>query len=411
MATYQKRINKNGEISYRIRAVNGKNKSGNSKQESITWKPNADMTPKQIEKELQKVMIKFEEDLKNGTNIDNNIVFKDYASTWLENRKHKIAPATFRDYSVTINKFNLEFGYLKIKDITSYAISKYFNRLRQVGANKNTGGRLSEKTISNMYMVLKDILDCAVDDDLIRKNPLKEKSFVAPKVIKKEICFLEEEDIKKLLDILNNEEIKWKTLITLLLYSGLRRGEALALEWSDIDFNTGTIKINKIIQYIEEIGIIEKLPKTKTSIRTINVPKECLDILMEYKYWQDEEKLKLKDLWNNTITLKSADNKEFTKKNNKIFTQWNGNPMFPDSINNYIKKLCIRHKLKTFTPHGLRHTYTSILLRAGLPVNLVSKMLGHNNSTTTLNIYAHIFKDDKSLASNTISSEINKILK
>ena len=248
MATYQNRINKNGEISYRIRAVNGKNKSGNSKQESITWKPNADMTPKQIEKELQKVMIKFEEDLKNGTNIDNNIVFKDYASTWLENRKHKIAPATFRDYSVTINKFNLEFGYLKIKDITSYAISKYFNRLRQVGANKNTGGRLSEKTISNMYMVLKDILDCAVDDDLIRKNPLKEKSFVAPKVIKKEICFLEEEDIKKLLDILNNEEIKWKTLITLLLYSGLRRGEALALEWSDIDFNTGTIKINKIIQ-------------------------------------------------------------------------------------------------------------------------------------------------------------------
>ena len=153
------------------------------------------------------------------------------------------------------------------------------------------------------------------------------------------------------------------------------------------------------------------MPKTKTSIRTINVPKECLDILMEYKYWQDEEKLKLKDLWNNTITLKSADNKEFTKKNNKIFTQWNGNPMFPDSINNYIKKLCIRHKLKTFTPHSLRHTYTSILLRAGLPVNLVSKMLGHNNSTTTLNIYAHIFKDDKSLASNTISSEINKILK
>lgn len=186
MATYQKRINKNGEISYRIRAVNGKNKSGNSKQESITWKPTNDMTPKQIEKELQKVMIKFEEDLKNGTNIDNNIVFKDYAKTWLENRKHKIAPSTFRDYSNTINKFNTEFGYLKIKDITSYAISKYFNSLRQMGINKNTGGRLSEKTISNMYMVLKDIFDCAVDDDLIRKNPLKEKSFVPPKVIKKD---------------------------------------------------------------------------------------------------------------------------------------------------------------------------------------------------------------------------------
>ena len=56
-----------------------------------------------------------------------------------------------------------------------------------MGINKNTGGRLSEKTISNMYMVLKDIFDCAVDDDLIRKNPLKEKSFVPPKVIKKEI--------------------------------------------------------------------------------------------------------------------------------------------------------------------------------------------------------------------------------
>ena len=81
MATYQKRINKNGEISYRIRAVNGKNKSGNSKQESITWKPTNDMTPKQIEKELQKVMIKFEEDLKNGTNIDNNIVEEEIESS------------------------------------------------------------------------------------------------------------------------------------------------------------------------------------------------------------------------------------------------------------------------------------------------------------------------------------------
>ena len=408
MASIQKTLNKNGEETYLIRIVSGKSKSGNSKQASFTYTPNKDLTPKQKEKELQKFIYKCEEEINNGYNINKNILFKDYAISWLENRKHKIAPATYYDYTNTINRLIEEFGYFKLPEIKSFLVSKYFNKLRQNGANKNTGGRLSEKTISNMYMVFKDILDCALDDDLIIKNPLKEKSFIPPKVVKKEIEFLQEDDIKKLLPILDKVHIKWKTIIYLLLYSGLRRGEALALEWNDIDLNTGEIVINKTIQYIAKIGIIEKAPKTKTSFRTINIPKECLNVLIEYKEWQDKEKLNMGDLWNSKITLKDKDYKEFTKKNNKLFTQWNGIPMFPDSINDFIKDLCEEYGFN-FHPHSLRHTYASLLLRAGTPVKLVSSMLGHNNATTTLNIYTHIFKDDKSIASNTISNEINKI--
>lgn len=410
MANITKRIGTNGDVSYRIRVVDGKNKHGGVKQQSMTWRPDKGMTEKQIEKELKKVEVQFEEKVKNGKKIDEHILFGDYADNWLMNKQSALAPRTYADYSYCIGKAKEEFKYEKMCDIKSSDISRFYNNLRKDGVNKNNGKGLSPKTIKNIHTVLKDIFDCAVDVNVINRNPLREKGFATPKVIKHDPVFLEEEEIAEVLELLDSEPMLWKTLTKFLMYSGLRRGEAIAIEWKDINFETGDIRINKIMQYVDKnVGIIEKTPKTLTSIRTINVPQDCLNFLLEYKEYQKEQKKIAGDLWHNKLDIKGVDGKITTKNNDKVFTGWDGLPLFPDSITTWIIRFAKRHNLKYFTPHSLRHTYVSLLISAGTPVKIISEMVGHSNASTTLNIYSHLLKDDKKMASDMIGERMSQI--
>lgn len=408
MANITKRINKDKSISYRIRVSNGFKANGRPNVISKTWKPPKNFTQKEINKELNRLAIKLEEDTKNGIKYDNNILFETYSKEWLENRKNNVEQKTFSEYERLVKRINERFGNIKIINIKSSDISKYFNDLRQPGANKNNGSYLSENTIKHIYRVIKDLLDCACDVNIINKNPLREKAFVAPKLVAKEKKILQEDDIKKLLSLLNNENIKWRTIITLLLNTGMRIGELVALEWNDIDFINCEININKSITYISSIGKIEKQPKTKNSKRTISISQETVKILSKYKEWQIQEKLKLQNLWPKKITLLNNKRQPFNKLNDKLFTENEGQPMSPDTISKWVHKFAIRNNMD-FTAHSLRHTFVSLLVRKNLPINLISKSVGHSNSNTTLNVYSHLFKDDNKQISNALSEELERI--
>jgi len=405
MANITHRKNKNGTISYRIRVFNSKN----YKTESLTWKPDKNMTPKQIERQLQKQVIAFEEKVTNGKKSNEKITFKSFAENWLINRKPSVELKTYETYTRDTTLLIKAFENYKMSNITSTDISRFYDNLRKNGSNKRTGGRISENSIKHIHIILNMILECAIDIGIINKNPLKERSFSKPKKEEKDPVFLKEEEIKTLINELKNANIKWKTIIYLLLFSGMRRGESLALEWQDINLETGQIRINKNLQYVHKIGIIEKQPKTYKSNRYIFIPKECIELLKEYKQWQDNEKKKLGNLWQDTIVLKDKTGESIKKKNDKIFTQEYGQPMFPDSPTSWLNNFCAEHKIK-ITPHGLRHVYVSILTGAGLPVNVISQAVGHSNPAITLNVYTHLFEKDKTVVSETISNAINKIM-
>ena len=389
MASIQKRINKDNTISYRIKVSNGLKANGRPNVVSKTWKTKPNMTQSQIKKELNKIAIQFEEEVKNGMLRDENVLFNVYSYDWLENKKNGVANKTYIEYKRIVDRLNEEFGNYKITQIKSSMISKYFNRLRQSGANRNNSGPLSENTIKHFYIVINDILECACDVNIIIRNPLSEKSFIKPKPKKKETQMLQENEIKLLLEYLENENIKPRTILYLLLYSGMRAGEVIALEWSDIDFENRTITINKSHQRINKYGVMEKSPKTEKSNRVINVPQICLDYLLEYKRFQNGIKVKLKDLWHDTIVLYDENLKSFIKQNQKVFTQEYGLPLAPEYVSKWVNKFCKRTNMH-FTPHTLRHTFTSLLVQQKLPINLVSETLGHSNSTTTLAVYTHL---------------------
>lgn len=406
MATITEISGKNG-VSYRIRAVKGKTKYGNSKQVSMTYRPSANMAQKQIEKELDNVARQFEESITNGKFVNNNVLFKDYSNDWLYKKRH-LAPSTYRDYKNTVDRLNNEFGYCKVSEISSLMIIKFYEKLRKVGENKNNEKKgLSEKTILNIHDCLNNIFDYAIDDEIIYKNPLKNKNFPRPKPPKKEMRFLNNNDLEQLAQEFANLEMKYKCYIMLALTTGMRVGEMDALEWQDIDFKNKTIKVNKILQYIGGIGIIEKEPKTDKSKRTINVSQDLLNLLCEYRQKQKEEIKLLDYYWHYEIELKDEKGNVFTKKNDKLFTQWDGKPIFPNTFGKWLKKFLNKKALKYYTPHAFRHTFATISVETNQSISALSETLGHAKKSTTLDMYVHSNENAKEQLVNTVSNELN----
>ncbi len=167
----------------------------------------------------------------------------------------------------------------------------------------------------------------------------------------------------------------WKTLLLFAFTSGCRRGEIAGLCWEDLDFDNAEVRIVRTSQYIPKKGIIDKEPKTKSSIRVIDLPEITINALKEYKVWYLKRRLQAGKDWIDT---------------DKVFTQWNGITIHPDSISDFFHKFVVKNNFeKGLTLHSLRHSYGSWLLASGSSIKTVSSLMGHANTSTTANIYIH----------------------
>lgn len=179
-------------------------------------------------------------------------------------------------------------------------------------------------------------------------------------------------------EALETEPIKWKTLVHLLLITGVRRGELLGLKWDKVDMDGNRLHICNNVLYTPDRGIYEDTPKTSTSDRFITVPPETVRLLRQYKAWQNEERLRLG---------------RYYQYQGFVFSQDNGSPMHPDSVTDWLKKFSKRHGLPHINPHAFRHTMASMLYFNGVDSVSISKRLGHAQVSTTANIYAHVMEE------------------
>ena len=163
-------------------------------------------------------------------------------------------------------------------------------------------------------------------------------------------------------------------IIPLILHTGMRRGEACGLNWEDIDFKNCTINICRTLLYLPEKGVFENDPKTFSSNRVIKVGQDVIDMLSDFKEWQNSEKEKLQDKW-----IESG----------KVFTAWNGKPINPGTVSSWFHKFIRDNNLPIVSIHGLRHTCATIMISSGVPITTTAKRLGHSTSATTTKIYAH----------------------
>lgn len=183
---------------------------------------------------------------------------------------------------------------------------------RDENGNIIGNGKLSPKTIVEHHRVISKLVSTAVKWNYINDNVARRAD--PPKAPAKDIDFLNEEETKTMLYTLQNEPIIYRTMIMLLFFTGIRRGELFGLEWKDIDFNNNYLNIVRTSQYIGNKTIITKEPKTKSSLRGMKISQSLIGLLKQYRAWQSEQRLKVGSEWHDT---------------DRLFTQWDGQFMYP----------------------------------------------------------------------------------
>ena len=251
-----------------------------------------------------------------------------------------------------------------------------YSALAKPGQNKRTGSGLSVKTILEHHRLISTVLEQAVKEGLVPFNVAGRATL--PKAEHKEVNYFQPEQVAAIREALEEEPIKWKTLVHMLLITGARRGEVLGLKWDKVDFDGNRIYICNNILYAPDVGIYEDTPKTERSKRFISLPAETMRLLRQYRTWQNEERLRLGPYY---------------QYQGFVFSQDNGNPMHPDSVTDWLSKFSKRHDLPHINPHAFRHTMASMLYFNGVDSVSISKRLGHAQVSTTANIYAHVMEE------------------
>ena len=287
-------IEKRGKNSYRLIVCHGFNLDGKPIRHTKT----VHGTKAQAKIELAKFVAEVEQ----GTVIEGkSITFKEFTEIWKRDYGSKeLAPSTYRRYLGMLESRILPYlGHFKLDKIKPTDIMKFYDMLdkdtqiRRI--KRNNGYRtlkpLSQKTILEHHRLIRAMLHKAVYWQLLFNNPCERVQ--PPRSRKPKRRYYDDEQCKVLLSNLNElstENIKYKVAITLTVFTGVRLGELMGLEWSDIDFTNGIVSINKSSQYLADKGVFTKTPKTESSIRDVAIPDFVVCLLKEYKSWYEEQK-------------------------------------------------------------------------------------------------------------------------
>lgn len=428
---------------YRITVSAGYDMQGKQIKKRMTWTPLPGMTEKQIQKELERQKVLFAERVRTGRILDGSTRFSDFADYWMKEYAEKqLRPSTVAGYKDMLVRINAALGHIKLDNLQPKDLKQYYNKLAENGARRDTTYKakvdisdmlksrhmtrqslseqcglsprtvsiavrgeavaattaekisaalgkpvkhlfdtvekkqaLSGKTALHHHRLISSILEKAVKWQVIYSNPCTRVE--PPKAERKEAEYLDETQAQQLIECLQSEPLPYRAMITVLLYTGMRRGELCGLEWSDIDFDNCLIDISRTSLYLPGKGIFNDDTKTESSKRVIKIPDEAIEILKEHRKEQMTAKFKLGDKWIDS---------------GKVFTQWNGKPIHPDTITAWFAQFIKKNNLPHIHLHSLRHTNATLLIASGADLRTVSKRLGHSNMTTTSNIYTHAIK-------------------
>ncbi len=258
-------------------------------------------------------------------------------------------------------------GKNKMPDIMPAQITSLLNKVQ---SEPNKYGRtLKHGSVMKLYTILNMLFKMAYMDDTIDRNPMDKVQ--RPKPTKGEgkghdIQAYTGEELKRIIECLDDAPLKWRLFIQLLIDTGCRRGEALGLTWADVDFKENAITIDKNLCYSPSKGIYVDTPKNGKK-RTVYVDASIIKLMKEYRATQK---------------LVALDGYVFTQDNST-------EPMHPDSPTRYFRRFGKRHGIEDFHPHKLRHSFASVAITNGADIASISETLGHSDKSVTLNMYTH----------------------
>ncbi len=386
MATIRRRPNG----TYEIKVSCGYGVDGKQRNQYKSYKPEPGMTKRQIEKEVQRQAILFEEDCKRGQ-ITAAVKFETFAEQWFEEyAKVNLRPTSYARMKQLTKRVYPAIGHKWLDKITARDIQKFVTDMLVNGKNMNTGKPLSRKTAVHHLSFISDVFSYAVRMGMLCDNPCR-RVFV-PKQEQEEKQIYTIEQVKILYENLKSEPMKYQVYLLLSIYSGYRRSEMLGLEWKDIDFEHDLIHVRRTSQYTAEKGIYTDTTKTRKSKRVSKMPASIMNLLRQFKAEQDEEARRLGTKW---------------EDHDRLFTKWNGAPMNPQTPFEWLQGYCERIGIPFRNIHSLRHLHASLLIFEGVDVVAVSEDMGHSVVGTTLNLYSHMFQEAKARNCDAISNALS----
>lgn len=387
------RKNKNGEIiSYRIRVARGYDSKGTKlKPYEMTWKPAPGMTKKQIEKELNRQAVTFEENCKSGRIGNQNIKLAEFCPMYLEIKKDILAPRTYEFYDNLIRTLIIPaLGHIKLSELKPAHVQQFVQQLQNQTKKDSNGkviGKVSPSTVKRKLACLQSILKQAVKLDIITSNPADTSRLTLPKVVAPKVEIFTKQEAAEMLCCLEKEPLQFQVLVQLAIMSGARLGELIGLKFTDIDYKNNQITIERSAYKITGQPISTKAPKDN-DIRTVTVNSYCIDLIRLLRAEKNRQAQELGTAW---------------IEGQWLFTQWNGEIMYPQTpskqFSDFLEKNGLRHRKF----HSLRHTSATLLLYGGVNVRQVQERLGHGNIKTT-NIYLHCVAEADEEAANVLQN-------
>lgn len=404
MASIRKRGN-----SYQIIVSNGRDINGKQLLETATFTPDPEKTDKQNEKALQLFAMEFEKKVKDGKCFSGQrMTYSSYIDLWLSDYAEKQMERTsFERCESALRTVILpSLGHLKLSAIKPLHIQKLYDNMLKNGYEKyGKHHEYSPNTIKRVHQIISSSLNTAVYWQLIEDNPCKRVK--PPKVEKQvEVKHFTLEQAQVFLEYLNEPyyityrgkqkkdgspsktyherreiPLQFRVFFNLALFGGFRCGEIVALTWDDIDYMHNTVEIRKSAARVKE-GIIIKAPKTFSSNRIVTLPADCMKLLKRLEIQQKEYRLQVGEYWKGEGYI-------FTQDDGSIMDLSTPNKVFKKIIRRYNEDINHQEKLPEITLHGLRHTSATLLIAQNIDVKTVSKRLGHSETSTTIDIYAH----------------------
>lgn len=296
--------------------------------------------------------------------------YKEWLEEWLDNYiKPTAKERTYtRYYEIVHQHISPHLGEYELNDLTPIVIQKFVTHLSQCG-NLKTGAGLSPNSVNSIITVIQGSLETANRIGL--SDEYTADKIKRPKITEKQVsCFTPAEQKQIEQAVMNDKKIKMFGIL-LCLYSGLRVGEVLALEWTDIDFVKSELTVNKTCHDGKDkdgkFCRVTDTPKTESSRRVIPIPKQLLPHLREVK--------------------KKSSSKYVVSNGEKIISVRS----YQKTFTSLLKRLGIQHK----GFHSLRHTFATRALECGMDIKTLSEILGHKNPTITLNRYVHSLMEHK----------------
>lgn len=335
-------------------------------------------------KELQQKIDELKTKLGKGIDVSaENDTFGYWSDRWIELKRMDVTEKRWRSYDSRRHYLD-ELAYQPIGKIKTSQIQKIIVDCA-TKPSEATGKPLARQTLINLKNIASQIFKLAIANRVTEFNPAD--NVKVPKETPKEIR-----------QPLSDEQQKWvretphraQTAAMIMMYAGLRRGELMALTWSDIDLKNRSITVNKAVEFAGNTGKVVPATKTESGMRTVYIP----DILVEYLKNQPRKTFLVSCQVSGKLHSETSWKRMWESYMSTMNAKYGD---FSSIIGTAPKKSQKKRPMiiPTFTPHQLRHTYITMLYLAGVDVMTAKEQAGHSDIQTTLNIYTHLDKNHK----------------